>query len=275
MRRRSIGSWAGLGLAVLALSGCARLTGSGSSSSAAPPSEPAPMLPSLAMGDTFTFEDNGVQVKEQVTGFAGPRATWQNDRGVSWVQAADVISPPISWSGDPRLGAGNQQIFGDPAKLFPLETGKTIKFQVAGVSEKLPDGWQAENSCTVVNKEPMTVKAGTFQTWRIACQRGEVLETIYYVPDIMTFALRTRERANQPPYEKKELVSFDLAQAPDRKLPAMAASDMKPDAHAQHAQAAAAPAAAAPAMAAAPAAAAPAPTGDVARRIDRLEAQVA
>src|SRR5262245_61795077 len=120
MRRRSIGSWAGLGLALLALAGCARLTGS-SSGSAAKPSEPAPMPPSLAMGDTFTFEDNGVQVKEQVTGFAGPRANWQNDRGVSWVQAPDVISPPISWSGDPRLGAGNQQIFGDPGKLFPLE----------------------------------------------------------------------------------------------------------------------------------------------------------
>jgi len=281
MRRRSIGSWAGLGLALLALSGCARLSGS-TTSATAKPAEPAPMPPSLAMGDTFLFEDNGVQVKEQVTGFAGPRATWQNDRGVSWVQAADVISPPISWSGDPRLGAGNQQIFGDPGKLFPLEPGKTVKFQVAGVSEKLPDGWQAENSCTVVNREPMTVKAGTFQTWRIACQRGDVLETIYYVPDIMTYALRTRERPNQPPYEKKELVSFDLAQAPDRKLPAMAASDMKAEEQAQPATpAAAAPAAAMPAAAmpaaAAPMAApaAPVPTGDVARRIERLEAQVA
>jgi hypothetical protein len=273
MRRRSIGSWAGLSLALLALAGCARLgMGGGSGGAAAKPTEPAPMPPSLAMGDTFTFEDNGVQVKEQVTGFAGPRTTWQNDRGVSWVQAADVISPPISWSGDPRLGQGNQQIFGDPSKLFPLEPGKTVKFQVAGVSEKLPDGWQAENSCTVVNKEPMTVKAGTFQTWRIACQRGEVLETIYYVPDIMTYALRTRERGNQPPYEKKELVAYDLAQAPDRKLPAMAASDMKSEDHARHGQtmaaAPAATAAAAPAMAAASG-------GDVARRIDRLEAQVA
>jgi len=270
--RRSIGSWAGLGLVLLALSGCARLGMSGSGGSAAKPGEPGPMPPSLAMGDTFTFEDNGVQVKEQVIGFSGPRANWQNDRGVSWVQAADVISPPISWSGDPRLGAGNQQIFGDPGKLFPLEPGKTVKFQVAGISEKLSDGWQAENSCTVVNKEPMTVKAGTFQTWRIGCQRGEVLETIYYVPDIMTYALRTRERANQPPYEKKELIAYDLAQSPDRKLPAMAASDMKPEDTSRQGQAAGVPA---PAMAAAPPAAAPAPTGDVARRVERLEAQVA
>ena len=177
MRRRSIGSWTGFGLALLALAGCSRLgIGGGSSpSSSAPAPASAPMPPQLAMGDVFTFEDNGVEVKEQVTGFTGPRAIWQNDRGVSWVQAPDVISPPISWSGDPRLGQGNQQIFGEPAKLWPLEKGKAVKFQVAGVSEKLPDGWQAENSCTTVGQEPMTVKAGTFQTWRIACQRGEVL----------------------------------------------------------------------------------------------------
>ena len=271
IRRRSIGSWAGFGFALLALTGCGGLgfgRGSSSSASSAPKPVDAPMPPQLAMGDVFTFEDNGVQVKEQVTGFTGPRAIWQNDRNVSWVQAADVISPPISWSGDPRLGQGNQQIFGDPSKLWPLEKGKSVKFQVAGVSEKLPDGWQAENSCTTVGQEPMTVKAGTFQTWRIACQRGEVLETIYYVPDIMTYALRTRERDKQPPYERKELVSFDLAQAPDRKLPGQMAHDHATDDKAQ--TAAAAPAAAAPAMAAAPMA-----SNDMAVRIAKLEAQVA
>ena len=219
-RQRSIGSWAGLGLALVALSGCARL---GLSTSAAPKPAAGPMGPHFVVGDTFTYEDTGVPVKEQVTGFAGPRATWQNDRGVTWVQAPDVISPPISWSGDPRLGQGNQQIFGEPGKLVPLESGKTVKFQVAGVAEKVPDGWQAENSCTAVTKEAVKVKAGEFQTWRIACQRGEVLETIYYVPEIMTYALRTRERGKEPPYERKELVAFDLAQSPDRPLPAMAA----------------------------------------------------
>jgi hypothetical protein len=256
-RRRSIGGWAGVGLAVVALSGCARL---GLQGGQAPKGPDGPMPPSLAMGDVFTFEDNGVQVKEQVTGFTGTRAMWQNDRGVSWVQAADVISPPISWSGDPRLGQGNQQIFGDPSKLFPLEPGKTVKFQVAGVSEKLPDGWQAENSCTAVGKEKVTVKAGTFETWRIACMRGEVLETIYYAPEIMTYALRTRERGKEPPYERKELVAFDLAQAPDRKLPAMAmAMEAKP----------------AETMPKEPAAPAMAADPEMAKRIARLEAQVA
>lgn len=261
-RQRSIGSWAGLGLALVALSGCARL---GLSTTTAPKPAPGPMGPHFAVGDVFTYEDTGVPVKEQVTGFAGPRATWQNDRGVTWVQAPDVISPPISWSGDPRLGQGNQQIFGEPGKLFPLEPGKTVKFQVAGVAEKVPDGWQAENSCTVVAKEAVKVKAGEFQTWRIACQRGEVLETIYYVPEIMTYALRTRERGKELPYERKELVAFDLAQSPDRPLPAMAAA-------ATMAQDQPAPAAA-PMPAVTPAA--PRTDAELTSRLAKLEAQVA
>ena len=263
-RQRSIGSWAGLGLALVALSGCARL---GMSTAAAPKPAPGPMAPQFAVGDVFTYEDTGVPVKEQVTGFAGLRATWQNDRGVTWVQAPDVISPPISWSGDPRLGQGNQQIFGEPGKLFPLEPGKTVKFQVAGVAEKVPDGWQAENSCTAVTKEAVKVKAGEFQTWRIACQRGEVLETIYYVPEIMTYALRTRERGKEPPYERKELVAFDLAQSPDRPLPAMAALPAAAAAQDQSGSPAA------PAAAVAPAAARVDP--DLTSRLAKLEAQVA
>ena len=263
-RQRSIGSWAGLGLALVALSGCARL---GMSTAAAPKPAPGPMGPQFAVGDVFTYEDTGVPVKEQVTGFAGPRATWQNDRGVTWVQAPDVISPPISWSGDPRLGQGNQQIFGEPGKLFPLEPGKTVKFQVAGVAEKVPDGWQAENSCTVVTKEAVKVKAGEFQTWRIACQRGEVLETLYYVPEIMTYALRTRERGKELPYERKELVAFDLAQSPDRPLPAMAALPAAATAPDQPAPAAAPMAVVTPA--------APRTDAELTSRLAKLEAQVA
>ena len=263
-RQRSIGSWAGFGLALVALSGCARL---GVSTSAAPQASAGPLAPSLAVGDVFTFEDTGVPVKEQVTGFAGPRAIWQNDRGVTWVQAPDVISPPISWSGDPRLGQGNQQIFGEPSKLFPLVAGKTVKFQVAGVAEKVPDGWQAENACTAVGREAVKVKAGEFQTWRIACQRGEVLETIFYVPEVMTYALRTRERGKEPPYERKELVAFDLAQSPDRPLPALATGAIPAAAAMAHDHADSGKA-----MAPAPT---PVADPDMASRLAKLEAQVA
>jgi len=271
---RRIASWTalGLGLALASLPGCARLGGSGG---AAAPVQ-GPMAPVLAIGDSFTYDDTGTQVQEKVTGFSGQRAIWQNDRGVTWIQSADVISPPIAWSGDPRLGQGNQQVFGEPGRLFPLALGKTVKFQVAGTAEKVPDGWQAENSCSVAGKQPVTVKAGTFETWRIVCQRGEVTETINYVPELMTYALRIRERGKEPPYERKELTTFDLAQTPERAPPAAAAKAIEPAMAAPAPDAApTAAVAATPAapMAVAPATAAPmaTPETDVARLAQRVE----
>jgi hypothetical protein len=266
---------AGSAVLALLLAGCGA-TGGGTGTVAAPVAPPAPVF---AVGDTFTFEDNGVRVQEQVTGFSGHRVIWQNDRGVTWIQSPDVISPPVAWSGDPRLGQGNQQVFGEPAKLFPLGVGKSVKFQVAGTSEKLPDGWQAENSCTVLGQEKVTVKAGDYLTWRIACQRGEVLETIYYLPEGYTYALRTRERAKEAPYERKELLGVSLAQTPDRPLPAAAAAEpAKSEPPAQPAAAAApAPQPMAQPMAQPVAQAAPARPGeaDLLARIARLEAMVA
>jgi hypothetical protein len=259
-RQRSLGGWAVAGVALAALTGCAGLAGG-----PATPVPEGPSAPVYAVGDVFTFEDNGVRVQEQVTGFSGHRAIWQNDRGVTWIQSPDVVSPPVAWSGDPRLGQGNQQVFGEPGKLFPLAAGKTIKFQVAGTSEKLPDGWQAENTCTVVGREAVTVKAGEFQTWRIACQRGEVLETIYYIPEGLTYALRTRERGKEPPYERKELLGVELAQSPDRPMPAARAPMEQPKAEPAPAAAPQQP------VMPAPAPARPADQ-DLAARVARLEA---
>jgi hypothetical protein len=242
----------------LAATGCSALGIGGGRSTPAGPNAPV-----YVVGDTFVFEDNGVRVQEQVTGFSGHRVIWQNDRGVTWIQSPDVISPPVAWSGDPRLGQGNQQVFGEPAKLFPLAAGRSVKFQVAGTSEKLPDGWQAENSCTALGQEKVTVKAGEFLTWRIACQRGEVLETIFYVPESYTYALRTRERGKEPPYERKELLGVTLAQSPDRPAPTAATEPAKAESATQAvAQPTAQPAAR--------------PTeAELLARIARLEAQVA
>jgi hypothetical protein len=254
---------AGGAILVQLLAGCGMIGGG----SDAGPAPPAPSAPVYAIGDTFTFEDNGVRVQEQVTGFSGHRVIWQNDRGVTWIQSPDVISPPVAWSGDPRLGQGNQQVFGEPAKLFPLGPGKAVKFQVAGTSEKLPDGWQAENSCTVLGQEKVAVKAGEYLTWRIACQRGEVLETIYYLPEGYTYALRTRERAKEPPYERKELLGVTLAQSPDRPVPTAVAEPANPEPARVAAQPAAQPGAAQPTAR---------PTeAELLARIARLEAQVA
>jgi hypothetical protein len=181
--------------------------------------------PSLEIGDTFIYDDGGTIVREQVMGFAGSRVEWFNDRGVGWIASPDIVSPPLAWTGDPRLGRGQQQIFGDASQIFPLSVGKTVRFQVAGSSENVPDGWQAENRCTVTRTEEMKVRAGTFNTFRIECVRGEVIESFNYSPEASTYVLRLRSRGDSPPHERKELIDRQLSATPERMamLPQVAA----------------------------------------------------
>jgi hypothetical protein len=176
---------------------------------------PAPK-PVYAVGDTYLYDDNGNPVREQVMGFRGSRVIWFNDRGMSWTANPDVISPPLTWSADGRLGAGNQQLFGDPGDIFPLEPGKSVSFLIAGSSEALPDGWQGSNACRVMSNEQVAVKAGSFNAFRIDCDRGEVTESLYYAPTVQNYVLRLRKHADAEPSDRKELVEFQYAAIPER-----------------------------------------------------------
>ncbi|MBI3497548.1 MAG: SPOR domain-containing protein [Proteobacteria bacterium] len=256
-------------LLVLSLDGCASWF---SRSTAKAPDDamaaPAPK-PVYAVGDSYLYEDNGNLVREQVMGFNGSHVIWFNDRGMSWTTNPDIVSPPLAWSADARLGPGSQHLFGDPGALFPLQPGKSVKFLVAGSSENLPDGWQADNDCAVKSQESVKVKAGTFAAFRIDCRRGEVTESLFYAPMVENYVLRLRARAGADPHERKELVDFQYAAIPERAgsqqmADAAATGDFHPTepagAHAGPAQTAAA--------------SMPAPS-DLGARLTRLEAAVA
>src|SRR5258708_34489225 len=230
-------------------------------------SGPAPK-PVYAVGDSYMFEDNGTSVREEVMGFSGSHVIWFNDRGMSWTTNSDVISPPLAWSADARLGSGSQHRFGDPGQLFPLEPGKSVRFLVAGSSENLPDGWQAENECAVKANDEVKVKAGSFMAFRIDCRRGEVTESLFYAPIVENYVLRLRQRGDAEPHERKELVDFQYAAIPERVGAAQTAALGAGDVHA------AAPAAVHD-MAAAAAAAPAAGQSDPAARVERLEDGVA
>src|SRR3546814_11912451 len=77
------------------------------------------------------------------------------------------------WSDDPELGRGRQTIAGSPQQLFPLQEGKVIAYGVRGSSENAPAGWQDEHRCMVAGYEPIEVKAGRFDTYRVDCQRKD------------------------------------------------------------------------------------------------------
>jgi len=196
-------------IGVLALAGCSSgqsLSGSGSRP-AAQGMAPAP-APIYSPGDTFVYDDGGTVTTERVVSTSPDRVVWTNDGGLIWTKDAAVVTPPLMWSDDPELGRGRQTIIGSPHQLFPLQEGNVIAYSVRGSSENAPAGWQDEHRCVVAGQQAVEVKAGSFDTFRVDCQRKDYRDTYYYSPTVQNYVLREREFANRK--SRKELVSADL-----------------------------------------------------------------
>ncbi|MBC7137077.1 MAG: hypothetical protein H5U25_15735, partial [Oceanibaculum nanhaiense] len=96
---------------------------------------PAP-LPRYVPGDTFVYRIGNATMREQVLTTTPDRVVWTNDQGLIWTTGYDLVSPMFSWSADPELGRGRQDIVdGNPAGLFPLMAGEQVAFEVTGSSE--------------------------------------------------------------------------------------------------------------------------------------------
>lgn len=201
-------------------------TGTGKPAQAMLP--PAP-LPRYVPGDTFIYRVGNATMREQVLTTTPDRVVWTNDQGLIWTTGYDLVSPMFSWSADPELGRGRQDIVeGNPASLFPLMAGEQVAFQVTGSSEKQPGGWKMEQRCEVAGQAQVTVEAGTFNTFQIGCQRGDALETLFYSPVVQNYVLRTRQFPFRS--ERKELAGFqhaELRQAKDEQLVGMTEGDSR------------------------------------------------
>lgn len=243
---------------------------------------PAP-LPRYVPGDTFVYRIGNVTMREQVLTTTPDRVVWTNDQGLIWTTGYDLVSPMFSWSADPELGRGRQDIVeGNPAGLFPLTAGEQVAFQVTGSSEKQPGGWKMEQRCEVSGQAQVTVEAGTFNTFQIGCQRGDTLETLFYSPVVQNYVLRTRQFPFRS--ERKELAGFqhaELREARDEQLVAMTDGDSRQASLGRSTEMPIDPSAARtlpPAPPVPPAGAmmpAGAPTGDMAAMVQRMEAVLA
>ncbi|MEQ8251335.1 MAG: SPOR domain-containing protein [Oceanibaculum nanhaiense] len=240
---------------------------------------PAP-LPRYVPGDTFVYRIGNATMREQVLTTTPDRVVWTNDQGLIWTTGYDLVSPMFSWSADPELGRGRQDIVdGNPAGLFPLMAGEQVAFEVTGSSEKQPGGWKMEQRCEVAGQAQVTVEAGTFNTFQIGCQRGDTLETLFYSPVVQNYVLRTRQFPFRS--ERKELAGFqhaELREAKDDQLVAMTEGDSRQASLGRSTEMPVDPAAARtlpPAPPVPPAGAGMAAPGDMAALVQRLEAVLA
>lgn len=197
-------------IGAFALAGCSGVSTTSPAPGAATRSGPAPApAPLYAPGDSFVYDDGGTVTTERVVSTSPDRVVWTNDAGLIWTKDTAVVTPPLMWSDDPELGRGRQTIVGSPHQLFPLQQGNVIAYSVRGSSENAPAGWQDEHRCVVAGFEPVEVKAGRFDTYKVDCQRKDYRDTYFYAPTAQNYVLRMRQFNNRQ--VRKELVSFSFA----------------------------------------------------------------
>ncbi|MFI5023245.1 MAG: SPOR domain-containing protein [Alphaproteobacteria bacterium] len=188
-----------------------------SPSTAAAPDTSSP--PVYRVGDSLTFEENGDERPIFVTAVNGDEISWTDNSNAKWVTFRDPTVPPRSET--PAGGGPALTRSFDPAMptVFPLVAGKQVSYKVVTQEGDAPSREERE-VCEVRRPEKITVEAGTFTAWQIACQGGESNETLYYAPEIGAIVLSERDtgakikRLTLTDYQKTGVPPPQVAAAP-------------------------------------------------------------
>ena len=145
-------------------------------------------LPQLKVGDRFEGTTNDEPWNYEVTMIEQDGVIhFAGDDGRTWQQAsADFLVPVPGWQNDPVHGTGQHDGIqpGQKTGLWPLEAGKSVTFSQKGSSDKHPNGWSNEWTCTVLDPAQITVADVTHDTFPIECNRADEKRTRirYYSP---------------------------------------------------------------------------------------------
>lgn len=140
-------------------------------------------LPQHHVGDSLTYDNNGVERTVTVSAVSGDEITWTDKAGSKWVGFRDPSIPPRSET--PANGGTSLTRSFEPEMptVFPLVADKEVAYKVIVRQGDGPPRVERD-SCQVRRSHKLTVEAGTFTAWEIACQRGDGLETLFYAPEV-------------------------------------------------------------------------------------------
>ena len=165
---------------------------------------PPASLPRYGVGDAFAFDDGRAYT---VVAVDGDRITWTAGDDYRYVARPDFVLPSLSWTwiaadGERRQGTAIQH--SPPDSLWPLKVGKTTRFTSIGTFRR--NGGSASESaqwwtCEVAGTETVAVPAGTFDCFKIECDRhdfGSWVERLQwdYAPRIGHFVKRVQTYPN-------------------------------------------------------------------------------
>jgi hypothetical protein len=204
----------GLGLgAALVLAGCARvlqtadqLTGGGSSE-AEITNVAAPRA--FHVGDSFSYDTGTARGPIFVTAISDGRVAWADNLGDKWTGFADPTVPPVE-EFNAKDGTSVKRVY-TPAtpSVFPLAPGKQVTYRARVTRSSDPAPSVDQSTCKVSRPRPLTVAAGSFDTWEIVCQRATETDTYYYAPKIGAVVLESHD--GNGVFQRLALIGYQAA----------------------------------------------------------------
>src|SRR5579883_1460595 len=174
-------------------------------------------LPNYGLGDSYHFTDGS---SDTVIAVDDNLVHWRGEGG-TFDTSHDVLLPRVAWN--TGNAQGERQIGAGPVLLFPLETGKSVKFTASRTvrsANGATDATVQEHwNCSVVGTERVSTRVGDFDTWRVDCAmqeeppvtgHGLVQRSFYYAPAI-GYYVRVEERVDDGDVKVADLSGYTTA----------------------------------------------------------------
>ncbi len=197
----------------LIIGGCQTGTQSTVNVSSQDPDLPKAGLPEYTVGEFFAFDDGRTAV---VTAVSNDRVVWRYNNGATSTGYRNFILPALSWKRNGSRGKATANARAD--MLWPLATGNRGQYQSRQVitgedraeSTQLSRQWY----CSVEGTQRVSVPAGSFDTYVIACERysstshsWRATRRYYYAPDIGHYVIR-EDHSRSRPSRIRQLVAY-------------------------------------------------------------------
>lgn len=203
MKKRSIAAM--LGIAAVALGGCAPEVKTAPASVELPPAE----AKRFNVGDQWVYLVNGEPQTSTVTAVDGDVYSGANQStGCEYQFIHAAYAPGPSWK-NCSGSSGTQQIT-RTGSIFPMTVGATESWAVSGSNTK-GDTWETTRNCEVKGTARVTVPAGSFDTYHVMCQDDWRVREWWFAPELGFSAISRNRHKTRAETTTRELQSFTPA----------------------------------------------------------------
>ena len=162
---------------------------------------PAP-LPAYRPGDIFVYS-NGTPnaVTRRVVRVRGDTVDWVTETGYAFTEYRNFLMPQLAWDGKSSSGRMVNSV--DSNLLWPLayknEAALTAIYERTDKATKVISTRVENWSCKVNRARPVSVPAGTFNAYKVICDRKSDAgkrtrrHIWYYAPDVGHYVKRVKD----------------------------------------------------------------------------------